>query len=310
MPLPLDELVAFVAEHPLGVVATHDPVRGPEAALVSFTVTDDGEVLFDTFISSRKVANLAADGRVALVLGCSGPASIQVEGIASLPSGEEHARWAAEYERRLPGSSAMKPGVTVVRVEPHWLRVYELSGSGPVVREGAPSWCRSREAGSVAHPAAEARWRCDRDQAVPDEVARLLATVPEWFGLPEANAEYIEAARTKETWTVRDAGQVVGVTLVDRHFPHVAEIHLTVVDRVHHGQGIGTAMVSAIESDARQRGVRLLEVKTLGASHPDAGYARTRHFYEKLGFLPLEETDLWGEHSPCLFMVKPLQDRD
>ncbi|WP_257515738.1 GNAT family N-acetyltransferase [Microbacterium sp. zg.Y909] len=131
--------------------------------------------------------------------------------------------------------------------------------------------------------------------------------MPEWFGQPESNAEYIEAARTKETWTVRAAdGSIVGVTLVDRHFPHVAEIHLTVVDRAAHGSGVGTAMLAAIEADAMSRGVRLLEVKTLGPSHPDAGYALTRLFYEKRGFLPLEETDLWGEATPCLIMVKPL----
>ena len=65
-------------------------------------------------------------------------------------------------------------------------------------------------------------------------------------------------------------------------------------------------MVQAREADARAEGVRLLEVKTLGASHPDPHYARTRHFYEAVGFLPLEETDLWGEGAPCLIMVKPL----
>lgn len=150
-------------------------------------------------------------------------------------------------------------------------------------------------------------WRAAPDRPVPDDVARLLRTVPEWFGQPEANAEYIEAARTMETWTVRDAeGAVVGVILVDRHFPAVAEIHLTVVDRAFHGAGVGTAMLSAIEADALRRGVRLLEVKTLGPSHPDLGYARTRHFYETTGFLPLEETDLWGVETPCLIMVKLL----
>lgn len=75
-------------------------------------------------------------------------------------------------------------------------------------------------------------WTAARDRQVPDDVARLLATVPEWFGRAESNAEYVDAARSKETWTVRDRdGTVVGVTLVDRHFPHVVEIHLTVVDR-------------------------------------------------------------------------------
>ena len=163
--------------------------------------------------------------------------------------------------------------------------------------------------GAIAAKAGQRRpaWEAAVDRPVPGDVARLLASVPEWFGQAESNAEYIEAARTKETWTVRDSeGSVVGVTLVDRHFPHVAEIHLTVVDRAMHGSGVGTAMLAAIEADALGRGVRLLEVKTLGPSHPDAGYALTRRFYEKQGFLPLEETDLWGEGTPCLIMVKPL----
>ena len=47
-------------------------------------------------------------------------------------------------------------------------------------------------------------------------------------------------------------------------------------------------------------------VKTLGPSDPDAGYARTRRFYEPRGFVPLEEPhDLW-EDNPCLLLVKRL----
>jgi GNAT superfamily N-acetyltransferase len=150
-------------------------------------------------------------------------------------------------------------------------------------------------------------WVAELDQQVPDDLARLLAAVPERFGQSESNAEYIEAARSKETWTVRDdRDRVVGVTLVERHFAHVAEVHLIVVDRAVHGAGVGTAMLRAIEDDAVRRRVALLQVKTLGASHSDPHYARTRQFYEKWGFLPLEETDLWGEATPCLIMVKPL----
>ena len=151
------------------------------------------------------------------------------------------------------------------------------------------------------------RWCARRDVSVPGDVARLLASVPEWFGCEEANAAYVVDARGLETWTVRDAtGAVVGVTLVTRHFPHVAEVYLMVVERAYHGRGVGSTMLKAIERDARDGGVRLLEVKTLGPSHPDPGYARTRRFYEKMGFLALEETDLWGEDTPCLIMVKPL----
>lgn len=151
------------------------------------------------------------------------------------------------------------------------------------------------------------RWSAVRDNQVPEDVDRLLLSVPEWFGRPESNAEYVEDARTMETWTVRnDAGAVVGVTLVSWHFDHSAEIHFTVVDRAAHGTGVGTAMMLAVAADVRTRGATLLQVKTLGASRPDPNYDRTRHFYEKMGFLPLEETDLWDEATPCLIMVTPL----
>lgn len=48
-----------------------------------------------------------------------------------------------------------------------------------------------------------APWAAGLDRQVPKDVARLLTTVPEWFAQPESNEEYIEAARSKETWTVR-----------------------------------------------------------------------------------------------------------
>ena len=47
-------------------------------------------------------------------------------------------------------------------------------------------------------------------------------------------------------------------------------------------------------------------MKTLGPSHLDPGYERTRCFYEAQGFVPLEELhDLWDE-NPCLLLVKRL----
>ena len=45
-------------------------------------------------------------------------------------------------------------------------------------------------------------WVAGLDRQVPDAVARLLTTVPEWFAQPVSNEEYVEAARSKEAWTV------------------------------------------------------------------------------------------------------------
>lgn len=46
--------------------------------------------------------------------------------------------------------------------------------------------------------------------------------------------------------------------------------------------------------------------ETLGPSHPDPGYAKTRLFYEAMGFAPLEETHDLRPGNPCLIMIKVL----
>ena len=67
--------------------------------------------------------------------------------------------------------------------------------------------------------------------------------------------------------------------------------------------------MQAFEAEATSSGVPLAQVKTLGPSHPDEGYAWTRRFYESLGYLHLEELhDLWPG-NPALVMVKPLAAR-
>lgn len=145
----------------------------------------------------------------------------------------------------------------------------------------------------------------DRPRA--EEVARLLAGLPDWFGMSEANAGYAEAAERLAAWTARDErGRLAGVLLVRHHFPTAAEVHLMAVRAESRGQGIGTALLDAAEGSLRADGVRLLQVKTLGPSSAHEPYAETRAFYQARGFEPLEELDLWGPDEPCLIMVKRL----
>jgi hypothetical protein len=50
-----------------------------------------------------------------------------------------------------------------------------------------------------------------------------------------------------------------------------------------------------------------LNVKTLAPSHPDPYHARTRAFYQAMGFGPLFETAaLWGPENPSAVLVKAL----
>lgn len=137
--------------------------------------------------------------------------------------------------------------------------------------------------------------------------AGLLDQLPAWFGRPEANAQYVASARTLPGVLARGPdAEPVGILLHRRHFAEAAEIHLMAVAPHWHRRGVGAALVSAVESKVRADGCRALQVKTLGPSHPDSGYALTRSFYRAVGFVPIEEThDLWPG-TPCLIMVKPL----
>ena len=136
---------------------------------------------------------------------------------------------------------------------------------------------------------------------------RLLDTVPQWFAHSEENVMYVDAARRLPGYLATVEDEPVGIVLEARHFPASSEIFLLAVDAAHHRTGAGRALVAGLESALRADGCRFLQVKTLGPSHPDAGYARTRAFYAAVGFEPLEETDaLWDHDQPCLFMIKYL----
>jgi GNAT superfamily N-acetyltransferase len=130
----------------------------------------------------------------------------------------------------------------------------------------------------------------------------VLRDLPEWFGIEEATTAYITDVAELPTFAAGDEGFVS----LKVHNPRAAEVYVMGVRNALHGQGIGVALLAAAEAYLRARGVEYLQVKTLGPSYPDPGYARTRAFYEARGFVALEELhDLW-EHNPCLLMIKRL----
>lgn len=159
-------------------------------------------------------------------------------------------------------------------------------------------------------------WLVTSGEHDPGTVDRLLRSLPDWFGIESSIVEYVEKARELPTYLAWPDGgplirererQPVGVLLVARHFPESAEIYLMAVEPALHRRGVGRSLVQALEADLIAGGVELLQVKTLGPSRPDASYDRTRQFYARMGFRPLEEIhDLWPE-NPCLVMVKILQ---
>jgi ribosomal protein S18 acetylase RimI-like enzyme len=137
--------------------------------------------------------------------------------------------------------------------------------------------------------------------------AEILETLPDWFGLQEANAGYRAVAERSRCVVASVGGADVGLLTVVVHSEHAAEVYLMAVRPELHRRGIGTAMLRRLERDLAAEGVELLQVKTLSDSHPDPGYARTRAFYSGYGFRRLEELpDLWDPANPALIFVKPV----
>jgi len=143
----------------------------------------------------------------------------------------------------------------------------------------------------------------------PGEVASceaILRALPDWFGIEEALRDYVRDAARLETLVADDGGAIAGFLSLKEHNPRAAEIHVMGVRPERHGGGVGRALVEEAERRLRARRVEFLQVKTLGPSRPHAPYERTRGFYARMGFVPLEENRLWGETNPCLILVKHL----
>jgi PPOX class probable F420-dependent enzyme len=119
------QLVEFVRRRGLAVVATRGPDGAPQAALVGIAATDRGELVFDTAAGSRKVANLRAFPRVALVIGWDDEVTLQCEGQADVVTGADRDRCLRAYVQQYPDGRerAEDPEILLVRVAVDWGRL-------------------------------------------------------------------------------------------------------------------------------------------------------------------------------------------
>ena len=129
-------LVELLRRYRLAVVASVAEDGAPQAATVGIAVSDTLELVFDTLASTRKYRNLIRNPLVALVLG-EGEVTIQVEGTADVPAGDELVRLQGVYFAAYPDGRdrVAWPGITWIRVRPHWLRVSDYTTRPPEIAE-------------------------------------------------------------------------------------------------------------------------------------------------------------------------------
>jgi pyridoxine/pyridoxamine 5'-phosphate oxidase len=131
------EIYGFLREHRLAVMSTLGPAASPQAAVIGIVVTEALDIIFDTFTTSRKYANLRADPRVALVIGWDLGQTVQIEGKAEVLSGPELDACKPDYFAMWPDGRDRehRPDIAYVRVRPRWLRYSDYSTTPPRVEE-------------------------------------------------------------------------------------------------------------------------------------------------------------------------------
>jgi len=135
----------------------------------------------------------------------------------------------------------------------------------------------------------------------------VIRDLPDWFGIEEANRNYIEKADKLPTFVAKIDSEPVGFMSLLIHSPQSAELYVFGVLRDFHRQGIGRKLLHASESWLKEQGVQFVQAKTLAAEAEDKNFEKTRQFYESADYVPLEVfPDLWDPHNPCLQMIKSI----
>ena len=135
--MTLEEVFDIAKRKRYLVVSTVNESGAPEAALMGFALTPANEVVFDTLASSRKAVNLARSPRAALVIGWDDNISLQIEGPARRPVGDDLSSAKAAYFREWPDGRAREnwPDIAYVVVKPKWIRYSNYAAGPPVVEE-------------------------------------------------------------------------------------------------------------------------------------------------------------------------------
>lgn len=139
------------------------------------------------------------------------------------------------------------------------------------------------------------------DQA--KELCRSISTtLPEWFGIPEANLRYENGMLERTSFAASINNQYVGLITIEFPFPSNANIYWMAVKRSYHKQGIGKALLQAAKNYCLDQGYSSLTVETLSPKQNDDFYLHTYHFYTKNKFKPLFELHTYGPDNLMIYL--------
>lgn len=132
----------------------------------------------------------------------------------------------------------------------------------------------------------------------------ITTTLPEWFGIPEANQRYATGVQKCVSFAAYIADDPIGLISLEFPYPNNAHIYWIGVKKHYHRQQIGTQLIRVAENYCRAQGYTSLTVETLSHKQSDANYLKTYYFYQKQGFKPLFELSPYGPDNLMVYMQK------
>lgn len=138
-----------------------------------------------------------------------------------------------------------------------------------------------------------------------EKALEIAKSLPDFFN--EQGLDMIKnEIPTHSVWGAYNGDRLVGCVSYKKLNDFSIDMTWLFVVPEFHGKNIGTQLV--LQSLEKEKGdFKVCQVKTLAETVEDEGYARTRKFYQKVGFVPIQIIHPypgWGEENPCQIMVK------
>jgi pyridoxine/pyridoxamine 5'-phosphate oxidase len=126
------ELFSFLNKNIHAVISTCGTNQQPEAALIGFGETENLEIIFGTFYTSKKYRNIQENNKVAFATGWEANLyiTVQYEGTARELKPEELDHYLKLYHTKVPSAAHYHehPEQRYFLVTPTWIRYSDLSG--------------------------------------------------------------------------------------------------------------------------------------------------------------------------------------
>lgn len=161
-------------------------------------------------------------------------------------------------------------------------------------------------ASSEIQQASGIRWVYD-EQTREDVSLQVMHRLRKWFNPASDIDAKSRLHREMDFLAAYDGDRPIGFLALKQHNQYTFEIFNMGVLEEFHGLGLGSTLIEVACAYCHGEGARFITIKTLADSAEYEPYERTRAFYRRRGFLPLEVfQNYWNPENPCLYMARYL----